>query len=610
MSQASDPCHVGDHFDPLDAATDCVDCIPADRLDADCSAAPSDFAGDEPENAHNRIRSPNAPTSYDFPTSASDCSGCEPCEGCEGSWSADDCSSGESSTCPSDSGSSSSSCSCSGHLTTYYPDGSEIPDDEKMDPGALILLDDDGGSDTVPMDITIDSSDDSSDGGDDDGGDDDGDDDDGDSGDDSSSSQKKYYLDYDDSQLAIYMDEDCTQYIAPQSTDEITESTTVYVQGVSLSDDEGDATVTLYCQDDSDDDGGDGDGDGDDDAVTAADDDDDDDDDTELDEVAFTVAQARIYRTDTGDSDITNIQDNAAMVGQGISLSVYIVTGSGPIHDFDQYFWYQWWPAGQVIANFDPTGVASQLTLLEEDDYTHQDFQYIWVQGGTGVGVSVRVSSNSAGQTDLSTAFNVTAPSMQTNATAYDGLDPGAPAGEPMGINIYPSLGAIQFGSLAERMAGMTFMAVGAAGSGGFQFDWCQVINNSGFDYLPTTPGVPPVQQAAVNALDGGFPYPMPMRQPPYYLTNDQPGETGLNGLLQNAGDGYGMRWGDYTMWLMAKPANVSGVYVPVAKFAWSYQFVLFWSYGEQAVLGGQHSPSGAFTPTTDFPSWTSILPP
>ncbi len=114
------------------------------------------------------------------------------------------------------------------------------------------------------------------------------------------------------------------------------------------------------------------------------------------------------------------------------------------------------------------------------------------------------------------------------------------------------------------------------------------------------------------NLLDWAFPYPAQTSYPTQIWDClqawDAPAFTGLGwgpGVKVSVND-------TFTMWVMARPIGVDGIWVPLARTMWWWEAVAEFDTQQQVpvLTTAKHSPASAFSYTVTFPKWKGVMAP
>jgi hypothetical protein len=336
--------------------------------------------------------------------------------------------------------------------------------------------------------------------------------------------------------------------------------------------------------------------------------------------VDFKPLQMYNWGTPLGTATSSAIQ--TVKIGQLMSLQVKDPSGIGGLVSWSTpggstvKSYQQLGPNGQAAKSCAPVYLSSAdlRSYATGPSLSQAPLSFAWVSGGTGAPnspvpsyIETATLSNPFGVAQAQAMFKVLQPPFTETALANEKNNAAGKGGISLSADLLK--GEIRFaniGGYSDR-SGMTFASNPNGSFGEFFGSWCQVINSAYSIELPDDDAIPSVVHRESNALDAYF------RPPNQFEAVDSPGVFGLNNDLRTLGPFSGEFAASFSTWYMVKPAGVAhAIWVPIAKFDWNVSVGFIWGPVLKEVAGPAHTqtPGGPklFTPTTQFPSWTSVL--
>ena len=272
------------------------------------------------------------------------------------------------------------------------------------------------------------------------------------------------------------------------------------------------------------------------------------------------------------------------------------------------------WPTNQLWQIGEPgVGADAGLRVVSDSSY----IQFEWVAGGPAIPVITATIPETT--TAATCVFTVQSPNVDgqpAGATATPQHEAGTGGTTVYGITPY---------GVVEGMEKLLFSGSSAPG---WDYNFVQTVTNESSVFVPSQNkaaklGADPTgvyKTVAPSGLDGVFPYGCDYSYTAEAVNSDDSPRV----VVFNEG-GWTKKKITVTTYYICEPlynGNASGGWVPLAKLSWSYDLYVTWKPGtpEPKVVesvatvtgfapwsAGQGSPTYNFTPTTDFPQWTSV---
>jgi hypothetical protein len=312
------------------------------------------------------------------------------------------------------------------------------------------------------------------------------------------------------------------------------------------------------------------------------------------------------------DAELPNKHDVPVKAGQRVELGVAGVPLAPVAVD---YLWSLMGTGtsdgGDFVKDFDPTKTTNQVTQLAfPDDYSRDEFDFVWVAGGSDRWANVNVTVGAVG-VGLIGYFDVIRPEDTVIADANNWTSANGKNGVNTATDPNTGKGLVVFGgvdSYGSAVDGMTFssFAQEVFTNLGFQACFCQVVNHfwyQRFDAYNNTLGLQ--DDKATNKLDNGFPYESG------FSAVDSPRARDIDPAFFRNGESLYASY-SFTMWHMCEPTACDAIWIPLEELTWTLTWRL--EYDAQnsvfVVSSASHSPtiSAMFADTTRFPTWNGVI--